>query len=60
MGKKIKSGEKTKFLYEWAEESFFVDEVSSFLQYCRSEGGYEQIDVISYREFLILKEKFES
>ena len=48
-----------KSLCEWAEEQLFSDEVSRFLQFCRGEC-HEATDVISYTEFLTLKEKFES
>ena len=49
-----------KQLYEWAEDQLFSDEVQRFLQYCRGTEGKEATDVVSYTEFLTLKEKFES
>ena len=58
MGRKNRT-EEMKLLYEWAEESLFVDEVTRFLHFCKDEGK-EATDILSYVEFLTLKEKFES
>lgn len=47
-----------KQLNEWAKENL-TNQASRFLQYCKEEG-HEATDVISYSQFLILQEKFES
>ena len=61
MTKKTKSelGEQQKQLYEWAEEQLFSDDVHQFLGFCK-QSFYEPTDVISYHEFLVLKDKFEA
>ena len=49
-----------KHLYVWAEELLFSDEVSNFLSRCKNEEGKEPTDVMTYTEFLTLKEKIEN
>ena len=59
MGKSNEISGDIKLLYEWAEECLFSDQVGRFLDFCKYEG-YEQTEILTYSEFLILKEKFES
>ena len=56
---KLELGDQQKQLYEWAEEQMFADDVPQFLGFCK-QSFYEATDVISYTEFLTLKEKFEA
>jgi hypothetical protein len=56
---KVELGDQQKSVYEWAEESLFSDDVPQFLGFCK-QAFYEATDVISYTEFLTLKEKFEA
>ena len=53
-------GDQQKALYEWAQDTFFENggEVSRFLHFIKQEGR-EPIEVISYTDFLVLKEKFK-
>jgi len=57
----IKLEEQPKHLYEWAEaESEFSEgngQVSAFLYFSKQEGK-EATEVISYTDFLVLKEMF--
>ena len=48
-----------RHLYEWAEERFFMDEGNRFLEFCKRERGLYGSELVSYTDFLILKEKFE-
>ena len=57
--KRIDQCDQQKALYEWAEEALFFDDVPQFLQFCRQDM-YEPTEVVSYSEFLTLKEKFEA
>ena len=57
--KRIDQCDQQKALYEWAEEALFFDDVPQFLGFCK-QAFYEATDVISYTEFLTLKEKFEA
>ena len=56
---KVELGDQQKSVYEWAEELLFSDDVPQFLGFCK-QVFYEATDVISYTEFLTLKEKFEA
>lgn len=51
--------ERYKKLYEWSKEVFLFDQGSRFIQFCKDEGR-ELDEVVSYTDFLILKEKFEA
>ena len=53
--------DQSKQLIEWAEGTFFESQgqVSQFLKTCKDEGR-EPTEVVSYTEFLVLKEKFEA
>jgi len=57
--KKNVNGDLQKSVYEWAEELLFSDDLPQFLSFCK-QAFYEATDVISYTEFLTLKEKFEA
>lgn len=52
--------DQKKQLYKWAEDAFFENdgEVSRFLDFIKQEGK-EPTEVVSYTEFLTLKEEFK-
>jgi hypothetical protein len=58
MTKKIDLGEQFKSLRQWAEELLNNDDFPRFLDFCKWEN--KPTDMISYAEFLTLKEKFEA
>ena len=56
---KVEQGEMFKTLREWAEEGLLFDQLPDFLSFC-GEENHKATDVVSYVEFLTLKEKFEA
>ena len=55
--------DQQKYLYEWAEGlNEGKGEVSRFLEFCKRDDKevHEAMDVITYSEFLVLKERFEA
>ena len=58
----LELAEQKKPLYEWAEGlNEGKGEVSRFLDFCKhDEEIHEATDVITYSEFLVLKERFEA
>lgn len=57
----LELAEQKKPLYEWAEGlNEGKGEVSRFLDFCKHEEIHEATDVITYSDFLVLKEKFEA
>ena len=51
--------DQQKSVLDWAYEGFKLDIVPRFLDFCKQEGK-DQTEVISYTEYLVLKEKFEA
>ena len=56
---KVEQGEMFKTLREWGEEGLLFDQLPKFLSFCGQEDR-KATDVVSYAEFLTLKEKFEA
>jgi len=54
--------EQQKSLRDWAEEGLMFDEVQRFLKFCKDDDKevHKATEIVSYTEFLTLKERFEA